>query len=76
MFLAALLKAPNPIWTRFWITGAWDDCDQRLAELATARFLGVNHDEVAIEQIRDAIGDLANMSAGAVKPLLPPPYQL
>ncbi|HUN89780.1 MAG TPA: chemotaxis protein CheX [Terriglobales bacterium] len=63
------------------ITGAWEgavrvDCDQRLAELATARFLGVNPDEVAIEQIRDAMGELANMSAGAVKPLLPPPCQL
>jgi chemotaxis protein CheX len=63
------------------ITGAWEgavrvDCDQRLAELATARFLGVTPAEVAIEQIRDAMGELANMSAGTVKPLLPPPCQL
>jgi len=63
------------------ITGAWEgavrvDCDHRLAELATARFLGVTPAEVAIEQIRDAMGELANMSAGTVKPLLPPPCQL
>ncbi len=63
------------------ITGAWDgavrvDCSLPLAELATARFLGVDPSEVTIEQVRDAMGELANMSAGSVKPLLPPPCQL
>jgi len=63
------------------ITGAWEgavrvDCDQRLAQLATSRFLGVTPEEVVIEQMRDAMGELANMSAGTVKPLLPPPCQL
>jgi hypothetical protein len=29
-----------------------------------------------MDQVRDAIGELANMSAGSVKPLLPPPCQL
>ena len=63
------------------ITGAWEgavrvDCDQRLAQLATSRFLGVSPEEVAIDQIRDAMGELANMSAGTVKPLLPAPCQL
>ena len=63
------------------ITGAWEgavrvDCSEALAELATARFLGVAPEEVVIEQVRDAMGELANMSAGSIKPLLPPPCQL
>lgn len=63
------------------ITGAWEgavrvDCLSSLARLATARFLGVRPEEVAIDQIRDAMGELANMSAGSLKPLLPPPCQL
>lgn len=63
------------------ITGAWEgavrvDCSTALAQAATARFLGVTAEEVAIDQIRDAMGELANMSAGSVKPLLPPPCHL
>ena len=63
------------------ITGAWEgavrvDCSQSLARLATARFLGVESSEVTIDQVRDAMGELANMSAGSVKPLLPPPCHL
>jgi len=63
------------------ITGAWEgavrvDCSKSLAQLATARFLGVSPEEVAIDQMRDAMGELANMSAGSVKPLLPPPCHL
>jgi CheY-specific phosphatase CheX len=63
------------------ITGAWEgavrvDCSRALAQLATARFLGVEPEEVAIDQMRDAMGELANMSAGSVKPLLPPPCHL
>ncbi len=63
------------------ITGAWEgavrvDCSGSLARLATSRFLGVSPEEVDIDQIRDAMGELANMSAGSVKPLLPPPCQL
>jgi len=63
------------------ITGAWDgavrvDCSSSLARLATARFLGVQPEEVNIDQIRDAMGELANMSAGSVKPLLPSPSHL
>ncbi len=63
------------------ITGAWEgavrvDCSFQLARLATARFLAVDPDDVTIDQIRDAMGELANMSAGSVKPLLPKPCQL
>jgi len=63
------------------ITGAWEgavrvDCSKALAQIATSRFLAVTPEEVSIDQIRDAMGELANMSAGSVKPLLPPPCQL
>lgn len=63
------------------ISGAWEgavrvDCPLQLARLATARFLAVEPEQVDIVQIRDAMGELANMSAGSVKPLLPPPCQL
>jgi chemotaxis protein CheX len=63
------------------ITGAWEgavrvDCSLKLARLATARFLATEPEEVDIAQIRDAMGELANMSAGSVKPLLPRPCQL
>jgi chemotaxis protein CheX len=63
------------------ITGAWEgavrvDCSIELARLATARFLATLPADVQIDQIRDAMGELANMSAGSVKPLLPRPCQL
>jgi len=63
------------------ITGAWEgavrvDCSKSLAQMATSRFLGIGTDEVEMDQVRDAMGELANMSAGSVKPLLPPPCQL
>ncbi len=63
------------------ITGAWEgavrvDCSVELARLATARFLAVEPADVEIDQIRDAMGELANMSAGSVKPLLPKPCQI
>src|SRR5262249_22785526 len=63
------------------ITGAWEgavrvDCSFELARVATARFLAVAPEDVATEQIHDAMGELANMSAGSVKPLLPRPCQL
>ena len=63
------------------ISGAWQgavrvDCSMKLARLATSRFLAVEPDQVDITQIRDAMGELANMSAGSVKPLLPPTCHL
>ncbi len=63
------------------ITGAWEgavrvDCSLELARLATARFLATSPAEVAIDQIRDAMGELANMNAGSLKPLLPRPCQI
>ena len=63
------------------ITGAWEgavrvDCSFELARLAASRFLAVEPSQVEADQVRDAMGELANMSAGSVKPLLPRPCQL
>ncbi|HYE23937.1 MAG TPA: chemotaxis protein CheX [Clostridia bacterium] len=59
------------------ITGAWEgavrlDCSERLARCAAANFLGLTPEEVSEEQVRDAVGELTNMSAGSVKSLLNP----
>ena len=74
-------KANGGIGACVQITGAWEgavrvDCSLKLARLATARFLATEPEQVDIAQIRDAMGELANMSAGSVKPLLPRPCQL
>ncbi|HLH08792.1 MAG TPA: chemotaxis protein CheX [Terriglobales bacterium] len=63
------------------ITGGWEgavriDSSMSLARMAAARFVGSEPEQVSIEQIRDAIGELANMSAGMIKNLLPGPSYL
>src|SRR4051812_42367150 len=78
---AAQMTATRRIGACVQITGAWEgavrvDCSVELARLATSRFLAVEPTSVDIDQIRDAMGELANMSAGSVKPLLPRPCQL
>lgn len=74
-------SGPRGIGACVQINGAWEgavrvDCSMQLARLATSRFLAVEPEQVDIAQIRDAMGELANMSAGGVKPLLPPPSHL
>src|SRR4051812_41733261 len=76
-----VLKKGRGIGACVLITGAWEgavrvDCSLELARLATSRFLAASPAEVAIDQIRDAMGELANMSAGSMKPLLPKPCQI
>ena len=63
------------------ITGGWEgavrlDSSLALARIAAARFLGAEPDTVSMDQIRDALGELANMSAGMIKNLLPAPSYL
>jgi chemotaxis protein CheX len=63
------------------ITGAWDggvrvDCSASLAQRAAAAFFGTESGKVSLEQVRDAVGELANMSAGSIKPLLPRPCHI
>jgi chemotaxis protein CheX len=63
------------------ITGGWEgavrlDSSLTLARMAAARFVGTEPEQVSIDQVRDAMGELANMSAGMIKNLLPGPSYL
>ena len=63
------------------ITGGWEgavrvDSSMALARVAAARFVATEPDQVSIDQVRDAMGELANMSAGMLKNLLPGPSYL
>lgn len=59
------------------IVGEWQaavrlDIDLALARQACANLVGMNPDELAAQDIRDAAGELANMAAGSVKALCSP----
>jgi|YNPNPStandDraft_1061719.scaffolds.fasta_scaffold29519_2 chemotaxis protein CheX len=57
--------------------GAWKgalllECTREQACLFTARLLGGDLPEQMNDDVRDAVGELANMIAGNLKPVLPP----
>ncbi|MGE0441603.1 MAG: chemotaxis protein CheX [Gemmatimonadales bacterium] len=63
------------------ITGAWDgavalQCSDRIARKAAEIMLGVPADQASIGDIQDALGELANMTGGNFKALLPEPCHL
>lgn len=63
------------------ISGDWDGvilvgCATNLARHLTAEIIGVGADEVEEEQLRDTLGELANMIGGRVKCSLPPSCKL
>jgi len=63
------------------ITGAWTgavriDCSDRLARRTAAAFLGMPAENVPRGDMLDALGEVTNMVAGSVKPLLPRPCQI
>lgn len=63
------------------IVGVWQgavrlDIDFELARQACARLLGVDPSELSQEDIRDAAGELANITGGSVKALLAPTCSL
>jgi chemotaxis protein CheX len=62
------------------LVGAWEgavriDCTLLLAQQAAKALLGEDAD-VSIDQLRDTVGELANMAAGSLKPLLPQPTHI
>lgn len=62
------------------LVGAWQgavrvDCSLRLAERAAALLAGGDH-ELSLEEVRDTVGELANMAAGCLKALLPQPTHI
>lgn len=63
------------------VVGKWVGCvrldiSPPLARLATAAFLGVEPGEVSPDQMRDCAGELANITAGSVKLLIPAPSKI
>jgi chemotaxis protein CheX len=77
----ALAEQGDAIVGRVWITGAWRgmvtlDCDPRLARHAAAAMFGVPPETTSTEQVEDALGELANMTSGNFKSLLPEPCSL
>ena len=63
------------------IVGCWNgavclDMGAELARHATASLVGADPSEISHDDIRDAAGELANMTAGGIKELLPEPCQI
>lgn len=63
------------------IVGEWQgavrlDTDLELCRLVCSRFLGVEPGDLAADDIRDAAGELANITGGSVKALLAPTCSL
>jgi chemotaxis protein CheX len=63
------------------LAGAWEGsvllyCTQELARRAAAVMFGTTVEAVSGEEVEDALGELANMTAGNIKTLLPRPCEL
>lgn len=63
------------------ITGDWNgavmvECSDQLARHATATMFGMEIDEVTEEDVHDTVGEIANMTGGNLKSLLPGSCQL
>jgi chemotaxis protein CheX len=63
------------------ITGAWDGavavhCPEPLARRAATAMLGIAAPDVSVADIQDTLGELANMTGGNLKALLPEPCVL
>jgi len=58
------------------ITGDWEGavtlyCPEALVRRATASMFSMPSEEVSLEEMRDTLGELTNMTAGNIKSLLP-----
>jgi len=63
------------------ITGAWQGavvltCSARLARQAAGAMFGIDPDRAGTDEAQDAVGELANMTGGNLKALLPEPCAL
>ena len=63
------------------VTGAWRghvlvSCSDAASKNVAAALLGIEFDDVAEEDVADALGELANIIVGNVKSLLPEPSAL
>ena len=63
------------------LVGAWQgairvDCSLHLARIAAARLQQRAFSTLSMEDLRDTVGELANMAAGSAKSLLPQPTHI
>jgi CheY-specific phosphatase CheX len=63
------------------ISGAWAgavavQCSETLARHAASTMFGLTPETVAVADVHDALGELANMTGGNIKALLPEPCTL
>jgi chemotaxis protein CheX len=63
------------------VAGAWQghvvvSCSTDASRHAAAALLGIEFDEVTVDDVSDAVGELANIIGGNVKSLLPQPCAL
>ncbi len=63
------------------ITGSWEGtvaivCSMDLAKKVSAIMFGIDKNSAGDDEIQDAIGELANMTGGNIKSLLPEPCYL
>ncbi len=63
------------------LRGAWAGvisvrCSEPLARFATSRMFGIPGEEVGSEEMQDAMDELANMTGGNLKALLPTPCDI
>lgn len=70
-----------PAGSRIFITGAWDGsvslrCTEALGRRVASGMFGVGPDRVSDEDVQDALGELANILGGNIKPLFPAPNHL
>jgi CheY-specific phosphatase CheX len=61
------------------LTGAWEGaavvrCSYTLASQLASTMFGI--EELALEEVSDTVGELANLTAGAVQALMPSPSEL
>lgn len=61
------------------LTGAWEGaavvrCSYKLASHLASTMFGM--EELAVEEVCDTVGELANLTAGAVQALMPSPSEL
>jgi chemotaxis protein CheX len=77
----AVLEPAKTITSTIQIIGCWNgavslDMGTDLARHATASLVGGDASEMSHNDVRDAAGELANMTAGGIKELLPDPCQI
>jgi chemotaxis protein CheX len=76
-----VLELAGRVTSSIQIVGCWHgavriDMGTELARRATASLIGVDPSELSHDDVRDAAGELANMTAGGIKELLPQPCQI